>query len=247
MDPIMIGTNVEAVSEEIAKACERAGRRKEDVTLIAVSKTKPLEALQEAYGVGVRDFGENKVQELQDKIPNMPEDVRWHMIGHLQRNKVKYVVGKVFLIHSVDSLRLAEEISREAVKQGVTVKILIEVNMAEEESKFGTAAEGAALLAEQAAGLPGIRVEGLMTIAPFTEDPEENRQYFAKLRQLSVDIERKNIDNVSMKVLSMGMTGDYVVAVEEGATCVRVGTGIFGQRDHSNRQPQEQAGSGKAW
>lgn len=242
-----IGTNVEAVRAEIAEACERAGRQRQDVTLIAVSKTKPLEMLQEAYEAGVRDFGENKVQELQDKIPNMPDDVRWHMIGHLQRNKVKYIVGKVFMIHSVDSLRLAEEISREAVKQGVTVKILIEVNVAEEESKFGTAADEAIFLVEQAAGLPGIRVEGLMTIAPFTDDPEENRQYFRKLRQLSVDIQKKNIDNVSMKVLSMGMTGDYVVAVEEGATCVRVGTGIFGQRDYSNRQPQEQAGSGKAW
>ena len=187
----------------------------------------------EAYEAGARDFGENKVQELEEKIPNMPTDVRWHMIGHLQRNKVKFIVGKVYLIHSVDSLRLAEEISKEAVKKGVTVKILIEVNVAEEESKFGTTTEETTALIESVSKLPGVIIEGLMTIAPFTENPEENRKYFQKLKQLSVDIKTKNIDNVNMNVLSMGMTGDYLVAVQEGATYVRVGTGIFGERDYS--------------
>ena len=188
--------------------------------------------LQEAYEAGVRDFGENKVQELMEKIPEMPGDVRWHMIGHLQRNKVKYIVGKVFLIHSVDSLRLAEEISREACRQNTDVNILLEVNVAEEESKFGITLEETEELVRKASELPGIHVCGLMTIAPFVENAEDNRQYFRKLKQLSVDIGRKNIDNVSMNVLSMGMTGDYPVAVEEGATCVRVGTGIFGERDY---------------
>ena len=155
------------------------------------------------------------------------------MIGHLQRNKVKFIVGKVYLIHSVDSLRLAEEISKEAVKKGVTVKILIEVNVAEEESKFGTTTEETTALIESVSKLPGVIIEGLMTIAPFTENPEENRKYFQKLKQLSVDIKTKNIDNVNMNVLSMGMTGDYLVAVQEGATYVRVGTGIFGERDYS--------------
>lgn len=226
----MIRENMEAVETKIAEACERAGRDRGEVTLIAVSKTKPLEMLREAYDAGARDFGENRVQELMEKMPSMPEDVRWHMIGHLQRNKVKYIVGKVWMIHSVDSLELAEEISREAVKRQVTVRILLEVNVAEEESKFGVRVQEALSLAEAAAKLPGIQVEGLMTIAPYVEDPEENRTYFRKLKQLSVDIYDKNIDNVNMNVLSMGMTGDYSVAVEEGSTCVRVGTGIFGER-----------------
>ncbi|MGN0401099.1 MAG: YggS family pyridoxal phosphate-dependent enzyme [Acetatifactor sp.] len=229
----MISENLQKVRQKIDSACERAGRKKGDVTLIAVSKTKPLDMLMEAYAAGARDFGENKVQELQEKMPCMPEDIRWHMIGHLQRNKVKYIVGKVYMIHSVDSLRLAEEISKEAVKKNVTVKILIEVNVAGEESKFGATTDETVQLIEQTSRLPGIQIEGLMTIAPVAEDPEENRKYFMKLKQLSVDIEAKNIDNVNMNVLSMGMTGDYVVAAEEGATYVRVGTGIFGERDYS--------------
>lgn len=234
----MVRENLEQVEKALVKACAAAGRTRGDVTLVAVSKTKPVELLQEAYEAGVRDFGENKVQELMDKIPRLPSDIRWHMIGHLQRNKVKYIVGKVALIHSVDSLRLAEEISHEAVRQGIQTDILIEVNVAEEESKYGVSVQDAAALTAQIAQLPGIRVQGLMTIAPFTENEEENRQYFKKLKQLSVDIAGKNIDNVNMNVLSMGMTGDYKVAAEEGATCVRVGTGIFGERAYINRQPQ---------
>ena len=163
----------------------------------------------------------------------MPEDIRWHMIGHLQRNKVKYIVGKVYMIHSVDSLKLAEEISKEAVKKQVMVKILIEVNVAEEESKFGVKVSDTAVLAEEIAKLPGISVEGLMTIAPFVDNPEKNRLYCQKLKQLSVDIKEKNIDNVNMNVLAMGMTNDYEVAIEEGATIVRVGTGIFGARNYN--------------
>lgn len=223
--------NMQTVEQTIENACRKSGRKREAVTLIAVSKTKPLSMLLEAYEAGARDFGENKVQELVDKIPEMPSDIRWHMIGHLQRNKVKYIVDKVYMIHSVDSLRLAEEISREALKKNVTVKILIEVNVAGEESKFGTTVSETAALAENIAKLPAVQIEGLMTIAPFTENPEDNRVYFQKLRQLSVDIAHRNIDNVNMKILSMGMTGDYSVAVEEGATCVRVGTGIFGERE----------------
>ncbi len=228
----MIQDNIRTVEEKIAGACARSGREYSGVTLIAVSKTKPVPMLMEAYQAGARDFGENKVQELLDKIPQMPSDIRWHMIGHLQRNKVKYIIDKVHLIHSVDSLRLAEEISKEAVKHSLTANILVEVNVAREENKFGTAAEEAETLVAQIAKLPGICVRGLMTIAPFVENAEENRLYFRKLKQLSVDITHKNIDNVSMDILSMGMTGDYIVAVEEGATCVRVGTGIFGERDY---------------
>ena len=228
----MIQNNLRTVEENISAACKRSGRERDDVTLIAVSKTKPVEMLREAYDLGCRDFGENKVQELVDKYDKMPEDVRWHMIGHLQRNKVKYIVDKVYMIHSVDSLRLAEEISKEAVKKNVTVSILVEVNVAGEESKFGITAEEAATLVENIAQLPNIVVKGLMTIAPYVEDSEENRLYFAKLKQIYVDIIHKNIDNVFMEELSMGMTGDYEVAIEEGATYVRVGTGIFGERQY---------------
>ena len=157
------------------------------------------------------------------------------LIGHLQRNKVRQVVGKAFLIHSVDSLRLAETIEAEAAKIGVTAKILLEVNVAEEESKFGLKMEEVIPLAEEISKMEHIHILGLMTIAPFVSDPEENRPIFRKLRQLSVDIKEKNMNNVDMDVLSMGMTNDYEVAVEEGATMVRVGTGIFGERDYSTR------------
>lgn len=229
---IGIAENVRQVEANIQAACARAGRKVEDVTLIAVSKTKPIEMLKEAYACGCRHFGENKVQELVDKYDQLPKDIKWHMIGHLQRNKVKYIVDKAYLIHGVDSLRLAEEISKEAVKKKVTAHILIEVNIAAEETKFGTTREEAIQLVEQIAALPSICVEGLMTIAPYVENAEKNRQYFSDLYQLSVDIMKKNIDNISMNVLSMGMTGDYEVAVEEGATYVRVGTGIFGERHY---------------
>ena len=203
------------------------------MTLIAVSKTKPVEMLEEAYACGMRDFGENKVQELVDKYEVMPKDIRWHMIGHLQRNKVKYIVDKVYLIHSVDSLRLAEEISKEAVKKNVTVRILIEVNIGEEDSKFGlTSKEETISLVKEIAKLPNIVIWGLMTVAPYVENAEENRFVFQKLKQLSVDIKSENIDNVCMEILSMGMTGDYQVAIEEGASYVRVGTGIFGERNY---------------
>ena len=225
-----IRENLDTVGRTIADSCGTSERRTEDVTLIAVSKTKPIPMLQEAYDAGVRDFGENKVQELLEKQPELPADIRWHMIGHLQRNKVKYIVDKVHLIHSVDSLRLAEEISREALRKNVDVNILIEVNVAEEESKYGVTVAETLPLVEYIAKLPSIHIKGLMAIAPYTENCENNRIYFRKLKQLSVDIMHENIDNVCMDILSMGMSGDYPVAVEEGSTCVRVGTGIFGER-----------------
>lgn len=228
----MIKENLNTVETKIAAACVRAGRERTDVTLIAVSKTKPVEMLTEAYDTGVRDFGENKVQEMCDKIPKLPADIRWHMIGHLQRNKVKYIIDQAALIHSVDTYRLAEEINIQAKKRGIVVPILVEVNIAGERSKFGASTEDAMLLVEEIAALENLRIKGLMTIAPYVVDAEENRPYFRKIKQLSVDITNKNIDNVSMEVLSMGMTGDYEVAIEEGATMVRVGTGIFGERSY---------------
>ena len=221
--------NVESL---VAAACERAGRKREDVTLIAVSKTKPVEMLEEAYDLGVRVFGENKVQELTGKYEVMPKDIHWHLIGHLQTNKVKYIVDKAELIHSVDSIKLAKTIDKEAGKKGIKANILIEVNVAQEDTKFGLKTEEVLPFVEEIAAFPNINVCGLMTIAPFVENPEDNRPIFAKLRKLSVDINKKNIDNVNMSILSMGMTNDYEVAIEEGATMVRVGTGIFGARDY---------------
>ena len=228
----MLKENLANVEKNIEQACKNAGRSRDEVTLIAVSKTKPVEMLQEIYDENIRDFGENKVQELCSKMEQLPSDIRWHMIGHLQRNKVKYIVGKVELIHSVDTYRLAEEINIQAKKQNVIVPILVEVNIAHEESKFGISAEDAILLVEEISKLENIRIKGLMTIAPYVENPEDNRLYFRKIKQLSVDITNKNIDNVFMEILSMGMTGDYMVAIEEGATMVRVGTGIFGERKY---------------
>lgn len=228
----MITENYDIVCENIGNACSRSGRMRDDVKLIAVSKTKPVSDIEELYGHGVRVFGENKVQELCDKYEALPKDIEWHMIGHLQRNKVKYIVGKAALIHSVDSLRLAMQIEAEAAKKNVIANILIEVNVAEEESKFGLKADEALKNITEIAKLPHIKIKGLMTIAPFVENPEDNRKYFKKLKQLAVDIQAKNIDNVDMNELSMGMTGDYMVAVEEGATYVRVGTGIFGERHY---------------
>lgn len=218
------------IQEQIRQACDRAGRAYDCVTLIAVSKTMPTQIVAQAYEVGMRQFGENKVQELVKKQEELPSDIKWHMIGHLQRNKVKYIVGKTELIHSVDSLRLAQEISKESQKLNMTSDILLEVNNAMESTKYGFSVDEVWQTISDIAVLPNIRIKGLMTIAPYVENQEENRKYFAELRQLSVDIKAKNIDNVTMSVLSMGMTNDYSVAIEEGATHVRIGTGIFGNR-----------------
>lgn len=229
----MLKDNFDKVNTNIQAACDRVGRNREDVTLIAVSKTKPIQMLQEAYDFGVHVFGENKVQEIVDKYEALPKDISWHMIGHLQRNKVKYIIDKVDMIHSVDSLRLAETIEKEAAKKDLIIKILIEVNVAKEESKFGVMPEKVEELVSQVSQLPHIRICGLMTIAPFVENPEENRIYFNRLRNIAVDIERKKSDNVIMSILSMGMTNDYEVAIEEGSTMVRVGTGLFGARNYN--------------
>ena len=229
----MLRENLQEVEKRIQEACARAGRDRSEVTLVSVSKTKPVEMLQEAYDLGVRVFGENKVQEIRDKYDALPKDIEWHMIGHLQTNKVKYIVDKVKLIHSVDSLRLAEIIEKEAEKHNRSVDILLEVNVAEETSKFGLKTVEVIPFAEKIAQFPHINMRGLMTIAPFVDDPEKNRTIFRDLHKLYVDIKEKNIDNVTVSILSMGMTNDYEVAIEEGATMVRIGTGIFGARNYS--------------
>ena len=229
----MLAENLLQVNANIEKACAAVGRAPSEITLVAVSKTKPVSMLQEAYDAGARVFGENKVQEIMDKYDQLPSDIQWHMIGHLQRNKVKYIIDKVAMIHSVDSLRLAQTIEQEAAKKELVMPILLEVNVAEEDTKFGLKVEEVLPLLEQISSFSHIQVKGLMTIAPFVENPEENREVFRTLKKLSVDISAKNINNVTMSVLSMGMTGDYQVAVQEGSTMVRVGTGIFGERNYA--------------
>ena len=228
----MLLDNLNDVEERIQAACDRSGRKREEVLLVAVSKTKPVEMIEEIMAAGIVDFGENKPQELRDKYEVLPKNLHFHMIGHLQTNKIKYVIDRAVLIHSIDSIRLAEAVNAEAKKHDRIMPVLVEVNVAQEESKSGFLVEETEKAIREIAKLSNIRVEGLMTIAPFVENAEENRQYFVKLRKLSVDIAAKNIDNVTMHHLSMGMTGDYEVAIEEGATMVRVGTGIFGERNY---------------
>ena len=214
----MVTENLKKVEKKIESACTRAGRDRNDVTLIAVSKTKPVEMMREAMQC--------------DKMEVLPDNIKWHMIGHLQRNKVKQVVGRVKRIHSVDSIRLAKQIQLESEKRNITSDILIEVNMAKEESKYGFMPEEVEEAIREISTYPNVKIHGLMTIAPNVSNPEENRVHFRNLHKLLVDINGKNIDNINMNELSMGMTGDYEVAIEEGATYVRVGTGIFGNRQY---------------
>ena len=226
----MVTENLKDVEAKIQAACDRAGRDRREVTLIAVSKTKPVEMIKEAIDCGINVFGENKVQELVSKYEELDKGLEWHMIGHLQRNKVKMLPGRVKRIHSVDSIRLAEEIDKQFSNAGLIADILVEVNVAGEDSKFGIALDEVEEFLRKISQYSSIKVHGLMTIAPYVDDPEQNRTIFCDLRKKMVDINSKNIDNIYMDELSMGMTGDYEVAIEEGATYVRVGTGIFGSR-----------------
>ncbi len=230
----MIKENLEIVEENITKACEKAGRGRDEVTLIAVSKTKPVSDIRQAMDCGIKVFGENKVQAIKDKTEEIKEPLNWHMIGHLQANKVKYLPGRVCMIHSVDNVKLAAEIEKQFAKADQVIDVLIEVNMAHEESKFGLSPDEAPDFVREISAYPHLNIRGLMTIAPYTEDPESNRVYFKGLRELKDRINGMNIEGVNMDTLSMGMTGDYQVAIEEGATFVRVGTGIFGERDYTH-------------
>ncbi|MCI5502970.1 MAG: YggS family pyridoxal phosphate-dependent enzyme [Anaerobutyricum sp.] len=229
----MLKENLANVREKINIACKKVGRNPDEVTLVAVSKMKPLEDIETLLETGQMEYGENYVQELCDKYEKISRPVHWHMIGHLQTNKVKYIIDKTVLIHSVDSVHLAKQIEKEAAKRNLTAQILIQVNIAEEETKFGLDTEELLQIIMEISKFPHVHIRGLMTSAPFVADPEENRCYFKKLHELFVDIGKKNIDNVTMDILSMGMTNDYEVAIEEGATMVRVGTGIFGERNYN--------------
>lgn len=231
-----IKENLDVIMNKIEDAAKSSGRSAEDITLLAVTKTLDMDKIQPALDCGVDEVGENKVQEIRDKFDHFSGQAAIHMIGHLQRNKVKYIVDKVKLIHSVDSIRLAEKIDEEAKKKGVVVPVLVQVNPALEESKFGLTVEELESFLVDIKDLENIKVKGLMTIAPFVVDPEENRQYFSMMHQLFVDIKHKNIDNIYMEILSMGMTNDFEVAIEEGSTLVRIGTGIFGARDYSKKR-----------
>lgn len=226
----MVADNYRSVEERVKAACHRCGRDRSEVTLIAVSKYKPAAMIRELMEIGVRDFGENHAQELVEKTDEIQEPLNWHFIGNLQRNKVKYVVGRACLIHSLSSLKLAEEIQKEAKKKGVRVPVLIEVNIADEETKKGISEEEVYALVRAVAELPELEIRGLMAIAPPVEDPEENRAYFRELKELQQKINAFSLPGVQMAELSMGMTGDFEVAIEEGATMVRVGTAIFGSR-----------------
>ena len=229
-----IQTNIQEVRQRIAAACGECGRDPKEITLVGASKMNDAAACREAIAAGIDVLGENRVQEMTEKLSqNAYDGAPLHFIGHLQRNKIKYIIDKVDLIHSVDSLRLAEAIEKEAAKKHVIAKVLIEVNVGREESKFGFLPEELDDFVEKASDFSHIQFMGLMTSAPFVDNPEENRPIFAELRKLSVDIARKNAHNMSMSILSMGMTNDYEVAIEEGATMVRVGTAIFGARNYA--------------
>ncbi|NLK96971.1 MAG: YggS family pyridoxal phosphate-dependent enzyme [Epulopiscium sp.] len=228
-----IKKNIEEIKKRISIAAEKSGRTEKDITLIAVTKTIDIPRIKEALSCNICHIGENKVQEIMKKYDAIDSNIHWHLIGHLQTNKVKYIIDKVDLIHSVDSERLAYKINEIAEKHNKIMDILLQVNIAKEETKFGLMAEEVEPLIDKIKSLKNIRVKGLMTIVPYETNPENNRIHFRNIKQLSVDIAKRNIDNISMEVLSMGMTNDYEIAIEEGSNMVRIGTGIFGQRNYN--------------
>lgn len=228
-----IKERLDDVNERIAKAAERSGRKREDITLIAVTKTYPAEVINEAIEYGVTDIGENKVQEVMEKYEDVTGEPVWHLIGHLQSNKVKYIIDKVKLIHSVDSFKLLDEIERQAVKHNVKIEVLIQVNISGEESKFGIKPEDVESYMEYAKNLTAVTIVGLMTVAPKVDNAVANILHFDNINRLYVDIQAKKYDNVNMKYLSMGMSGDFEVAIEHGANMVRVGSAIFGPRNYN--------------
>lgn len=232
VDSVNIEANLKQIEDNIQRAVNKSGRKREDILLLAVTKTIDVENIKVAVNLGLKDLGENKPQEINSKYFEI-DGVRWHQIGHLQTNKVKYIIDKVCLIHSLDSVKLAEEIDKRAKSKGLTMEVLVEINIANEESKHGISINEVDSFIKEVSKFDNIRVVGLMCVAPFVENPEENRKYFEKMRKIYVDIKEKNYNNINMKYLSMGMTNDYEVAIEEGANIVRVGTGLFGERDYN--------------
>ncbi len=231
---VNIKENLARVEEKITAAAEQSGRTRSDITFVAVTKTHPCDMINEAIALGVTDIGENKPQEVRDKFPYV-SPVKWHLIGHLQTNKVKYIIDKVCLIHSVDSVKLMDEIERQACKHGIDMDILIQVNISGEESKSGVAPDELEPLLLHAAELSRVKVKGLMTIAPKTDNPVTNSVHFDNMRRLFIDISQKKYYNVNMSYLSMGMSGDYETAIKHGANMVRVGSAVFGERNYSQK------------
>ncbi len=223
--------NLEAIKEKIDNAAKKSGRSADDITLIAVTKTYSPEIINEAIDCGVTDIGENKVQEIVEKFDKV-KSVRWHLIGHLQTNKVKYIIDKVHMIHSVDSIRLMDEIERQAQKHNIVMKILIQVNVSGEESKFGISPDEIDEMLFHAEGLKHVKVCGLMTIMPKIDSDISNRLHFVNIKQIYIDISQKKYNNSTMKYLSMGMSGDFEIAIEEGSNMVRIGRAIFGERNY---------------
>lgn len=221
-----IKDNLLSVQNRIEAACAKSGKKAEDITLLAVTKTVPAERIREIMDLGITSLGENRVQELLSKYEELP-DAKWHIIGHLQTNKVKSIIGKVKLIHSVDSLRLAEEIGKQSAARGITTDILLEVNVSGEESKYGMDLNFVDEMVEHCSGIEGLCVKGLMTMAPLGAPESEIRKIFSSLYKKYVDISAKKYDNVIMEYLSMGMSNDFDIAIEEGANIVRVGRGLF--------------------
>ena len=227
-----IAENLREIRERIAQAAARAGREPGAVRLVAVSKTKPAAAIAAAFACGQTIFGENYVQELVAKQPELPVEISWHFIGSLQSNKVRQIAGRVELIHSVDRLSLAREIDRQWGALGKVCDILVQVNISREETKGGASSEELLGLVREVAQLPNVKVKGLMTMPPFFDDPEGARPYFRKLRELAEEVRQAAIPGVEMCELSMGMSGDFEAAIEEGATLVRVGSALFGERQY---------------
>ncbi len=225
-----IADNLRTVTDRIASAAKRAGRDPSSISLVAVTKTVDIESIRHAVAAGASALGENRVQEAKEKIEKLGNIARWHLIGHLQTNKAKYAVKLFDLIHSIDNLELARELDKQAAKIGKVQNVLIEVNIAGEVSKAGMAVKEAPALVKETSKLKNVSIQGLMTVPPFSDNPEDSRPYFRVLRELAENIARENIPGVSMNELSMGMSNDFEVAVEEGATMVRVGTAIFGER-----------------
>lgn len=235
MIDLNIKENLDNIYSRIKVAAEKSGRRAEDIKLLAVTKTIDVDRIKNIYDYGILDMGENRVQELLEKYDQLDQSCKWHLIGHLQTNKVKYIIDKVEMIHSVDSLQLAREINLRAAKLGRKVDILLQVNVSGEESKFGINPNVVDEFIETLSRFGNISLKGMMTIAPYAQNIEDIRPVFKKLYKLYIDIKHEKLDNVSMDYLSMGMSNDFEVAIEEGANIVRIGTGIFGKRDYSQK------------
>jgi len=234
---VSIKENIDGILERIAAACERSGRNPDDITLIAVSKTVNADRAREAVEGGILNLGENRVQELVDKYEKLSDiTVKWHMIGHLQKNKVKYIIDKAELIHSVESVELANEIDKRAAKNNLKANVLVELNIGEEESKFGISEENVYDFVKSLEQFENINVLGIMTVAPFAEDPEEIRWVFKKMKVIFDKLSSMNIKNSNMKFLSMGMTNDFEIAIEEGANIIRIGTAVFGERTYKEEE-----------